>query len=480
MVCALIKIGNDNTAPAPGHAQLLKDDRTIVLMQSTNGWTNVTLTCAFMKLQLDCPDVPLGKMPDGKARPKVLNFDGHAAHIYNDELKDLLFANDILGLSPPAHTSAPSQYLPGTQQADLSARDGGGIALFKPAFRSRMRKQFRASLQRDKKDSLRGQVKVSQILKMAEDALLESWEPGKSVHLNRTVGYYINSEGYLDYDLLKEYRAANGTCGIAADGNMLKAGPSGRDHREVARDIKRAQADRANTAMVKARDEMEAAGVAVARSKVAPAPDEQPVKRARKDAPNKYGCVVRKSEHVEAGQREEDEAAAAQKKAADKENAFWEQRRAEVKVVEALLAESNGSPGRMVLNDDGKIKKGGVGKLKALIESRSGAPAKSKNNIVAAGAQEGAMLIEARAAIKSNPQTKLPPTPARAATDEADGEVQQGGEAAGWAKAMDNQVVVMCEGCSMAMTAIEVDYHYGEDGMAWCNHCECRVEELEA
>ena len=42
-VQALIKIGNDTKAPSPHHCQLLKDDRTLVLMQSENGWTNVGL-----------------------------------------------------------------------------------------------------------------------------------------------------------------------------------------------------------------------------------------------------------------------------------------------------------------------------------------------------------------------------------------------------------------------------------------------------
>ena len=50
MVCALIKIGPEGVAPHPHHAQLLKDDRTLALMQSPNGWTNAQLTTAFMQL----------------------------------------------------------------------------------------------------------------------------------------------------------------------------------------------------------------------------------------------------------------------------------------------------------------------------------------------------------------------------------------------------------------------------------------------
>lgn len=118
MVCMLIKIGNgEASAPHPYHCQLLKSSRTLTLAQSTNGWTNVGITSAFLKLQYDCSEVPyLGPhrpedaAPDAPlvTHPKVLNFDGHAAHIYmyNDQLKAELATNTVLGLSPPAHTSA--------------------------------------------------------------------------------------------------------------------------------------------------------------------------------------------------------------------------------------------------------------------------------------------------------------------------------------------------------------------------------------
>ena len=101
-VQALIKIGNDDAAPSPYHCQLLKDDRTIVLMQSTNGWTNAKLTSAYFKLQIDCEEVPIGKGKDGNPRPKVLNFDGHSAHMYNEELKELLLAQRRLHLKSDA------------------------------------------------------------------------------------------------------------------------------------------------------------------------------------------------------------------------------------------------------------------------------------------------------------------------------------------------------------------------------------------
>ena len=49
-----------------------------MLAQSQKGWTNVKLVTAYIQLQLDHPDVSLGK-----GRPKVINWDGHSAHIYN-------------------------------------------------------------------------------------------------------------------------------------------------------------------------------------------------------------------------------------------------------------------------------------------------------------------------------------------------------------------------------------------------------------
>jgi hypothetical protein len=190
----LIKIGNEETTPSPYHCQLLKNDRTICLAQSTNGWTNVKLTAAYIKMQLDHPDVPLGPK-DGKPRPKVLNFDGHAAHIFNPELEELLEKHDILGLSPSSHTSAPSQRLPGTQQGDYPAAAGGGIAAFKGAFRPPSRRQFGAALRNPQPGQTKGHVTIAEVLALAERAINTSWQPEKIEKLNESVGYYINEDG---------------------------------------------------------------------------------------------------------------------------------------------------------------------------------------------------------------------------------------------------------------------------------------------
>jgi hypothetical protein len=51
MVCALIKIGTEESAPHPYHCQLLQSSETICLMQSKKGWTNEGLTTAFLRMQ---------------------------------------------------------------------------------------------------------------------------------------------------------------------------------------------------------------------------------------------------------------------------------------------------------------------------------------------------------------------------------------------------------------------------------------------
>jgi hypothetical protein len=312
MICMMIKIGPAEGAPHPYHCQLLRSNRNLVLAQSVNGWTNVGLTTAFFKLQVapqdvetltrslygrytivtrllhdcyttvtrllhDCytivlprqvehPDVPIGPhRPKGATadaplvtKPKVINMDGHSAHIYNDDIKKIFAEQKVLTLSPPAHTTAPSTRLPGTQQADANARDGGGIARFKMGFRPDMCKQFRHTLNRDKKDGTRGHVSSAEILAMVEKNLLSTWDPTLAAHLNETVGYFINAEGFLDYDVLRKYRAADGSCDIPGEDTgaatsgaapAAPAAPSGT--RGGLREVRMAQQKQTNAALDK-------------------------------------------------------------------------------------------------------------------------------------------------------------------------------------------------------------------------------------
>ena len=511
MLCAMIKIGNgDAAAPHPHHCQLLKSDRNLVLMQSTNGWTNAGLTNAFFDLQYEHPDVPLGPTKDGPAQPKVINMDGHSAHIYNEPLKQGFDTHKILALSPPAHTTAPSQQLPGTQQADAHARNGGGVARFKKKFRPLMYRQFRNALGRVG-DKTRGHVSVAEILAMAEKALLESWNPDLAAHLNATVGYFVNPQGLLDYDILRAYRQPDGSCTIGADGELSGAASSGAapnlrgERRDIVREIRAEQQRGVHHALEKDKAAMVAAGVALAEANTPAVPVPAiAVARQRADAPNRFGCVVGLSESKQETKRLQDVAKKATTDKDDKENAFWDKWRVDSRKAETALVAANGSPGKMA-----KVATAGVAVLKALHVSRAGALPKSKNNLPAEGGGEGAILLEVRALLAKEDKAEsiVPPTPRRLEADLGEGgvaeEVEEGGDTGSGKGPAEEQAgepageeqaaepvgeelpTIFCDECEAEMLTEGVDYHFthftlpSPGKLAWCNHCKCRVEELE-
>jgi hypothetical protein len=138
---------------------------------------------------------------------------------------------------------------------------------------------------------------------------------------------------------------------------------------------------------------------ATAELRVAPAP--VPAHRIDRTAAarkhSRHGVVVGGAEWAAA---RADSAARASSSAAKKvasELKFWESRRADVRAAERALAEQSGDPSLL-----------SVGQLKALIVSRTGKTASAKNN------KEGAMLIEARAALDKQSATLIPATPPRA------------------------------------------------------------------
>ena len=73
---------------------------------------------------------------------------------------------------------------------------------------------------------------------------------------------------------------------------------------------------------------------------------------------------------------------------------FWASRREDVRAAERALAEQSGDPSLLP-----------VGQLKALIVSRTGKTPSVQNN------KDGAMLIEARAALDKQSATLMPATP---------------------------------------------------------------------
>ncbi len=87
--------------------------------------------------------------------------------------------------------------------------------------------------------------------------------------------------------------------------------------------------------------------------------------------------------------------------------------------------------------------------------SSSHAPrtAKAKNN------RENALLDEARAALESNHDTLLPPTPPRALALDADADV-------------DDYTCPSCE-------AVQDDITPDENGMVFCAECGQRLDDLE-
>ena len=64
-------------------------------------------------------------------------------------------------------------------------------------------------------------------------------------------------------------------------------------------------------------------------------PPVEPVKAARKDAPNKYGCVVQHSQIGEQQQQQQAAAAAVADKKVEKENQFWANHRASARTAPA-------------------------------------------------------------------------------------------------------------------------------------------------
>ena len=264
-----------------------------------------------------------------------------------------------------------------------------------------LRKQFRASLMRAPGDPKRGKIDVAELLAMCEKALLESWDGSMAEHLNTQVGYYVDpTDGYLKLDVLRAHRAE-----VPVDGTV---------HKRTSEDVLKEHKDKEAAALKKARIEIEAAGAAVAMQNqaVVDRPD-LPVRKVRKDAPNRFGCVVSREESIMQTALDVAAVAAAAAKDTDKENKAWPaDRRKAIRGLEEIL-EQKGTPSKL-----------GVGQMKLLIFSRTGHHAHAKNNKMEEGEAEGAMLREVRAAMAKQPTSLCPPSPAAApaTTEEEDDE----------------------------------------------------------
>jgi hypothetical protein len=148
----------------------------------------------------------------------------------------------------------------------------------------------------------------------------------------------------------------------------------------------------------------------------------QPIRRDNESKKhNRYGVIVGSEEHRDAVNRSADIDHAAESKKRATQAAFWGRHRRSVLEAEAALVK------------EGDMSKLSVGHLKSIVISRTGHPAKAKNN------KEGALLAEATAAASAHPATRMPAPPPLAAdgglagTADGGGACAPGGQADAWA-----------------------------------------------
>ena len=461
----LVKIGSDDHAPHPAVCQMLNDEHHVVVAQSSSGWINNKLKTAFVQYNLDDDECPLGK------RPLWINADGHVSQTHNYELS-LLARKHKFGLAcPPAHTSAAN--IGGTQQCDQSARLGGIISREKSWFGKLLRRQIRASLKRGVDDG-KGHVSMSEIARMYEMAVVEAFDPSLVEELNKSVGYYIDEEDYLAWDILRVVDMSSVTLaqtfkGSSEGSTAVDEEVAGSTTRSGFKEVRFQQQQELNANMADALKRMKGAGYAVERFAEAPVERAQPVPRS-KGSVSKYGCIVSSVEHIDQKKADKQKVIDVADLATRKIQAVWEQHRKAIRDAEAALKDK-GTPSKLK-----------VGQLKALIRSRTANPPKAQSNKKRGAVDdgEGLVLKELRAAIALNPTTLLPPTPEKA--DDAGGGAGgvEGGDgtgtaaAAAIAEAGDNseaeEMISVCPVCNWE----------GMEGMIvnYCGGCGASLAEV--
>ena len=213
--------GAEGQTPSPHHAQLLSVESGVFLGQSPTGCITNPLKSAFFKLQVDA-----GIIGD---RPLVINVDEHDSNLNNDELIELARKYKILLVIPPPHTSAARGGM-GAQQCARSKHHGGLIAGFKAVARGKLQEQFFVAV-RDKQ--VQTKISTCEVLKICEVAWKESFKPHLIEKLNAELGYYIDADGNLQWDLTRLRKTLPGvadvaaTTSVAAPASALAAGPGG-------------------------------------------------------------------------------------------------------------------------------------------------------------------------------------------------------------------------------------------------------------
>ena len=169
-------------------------------------------------------------------------------------MERLASENDVGLVATPAHTSAASHGR--TQQCDLPAYLGGPIARIKVVWRKYMRKLHRAAMERPAR---KGVVSVPEIAACLEKAAQDAWDGDKAISMNEEVGYFINAEGLVDWDLSGK---------LAPAGSSVDAHASGSRRRR--REAVQQQQQQQLLALQQKQDQLRAAGVAIDSARAAP------------------------------------------------------------------------------------------------------------------------------------------------------------------------------------------------------------------
>jgi hypothetical protein len=458
MALMLIVKGKEGEAPSPYHAQLLDQlpaNCIVFLGQSPTGWITTELKTVFLKLQIQLGIV-------GR-RPVVINVDGHDSNLNNEELAVLCDEHKILLVIPPSHTSAPVGGM-GTQQCDRSRQHGGPIACFKSKMRALLQKQFFAAV-RDK--DLRGKISIAQIAYLCGVAWDAGFKPELIARLNADCGYFINAEGKLQWDLTRLLAPPTDDELAPAPAPPVSrwGGRAAMQQSQTGQDAALAAAKRDVDGLFDAAaaqrelDGIFAIRQANAQMLVAPAP--APAHKIDRTAAtrkhSRHGVVVGRTEWAVARDDADARATSSAAKKVASERKFWESRRAAVRAAERALEAKAGDPSQLQ-----------IGQLKALIVSRTGKTHKAKNN------NDGAMLVEARAALAAQSATRMPatppPTPSRAQLASCDPRgCDDGGERSGDDDDDDDDYMT-CRDC---LTACEGGPD--ENGRFWCATCNARI-----
>ena len=377
--------GSPETAPHPNHAALLTSNDTVFLAQTDTGWITNELKTQWFKFSRTQRG---SRWSDGK--PFVNNCDGHVSNVTNPELHQEMIESGGLFAITPAHTTATCAG--GAQQCDRGLRDGGPFALIKSSFRRKLLKHMRSVLDAGKPTTLA----FSEIARILELVLIEQWPNDgtmndKARKLNESVGYFENSEGFLDFDILAVTEPASLTSSGSSTWVADTAGvgtklPDYRQRMAEQQEAVKTKLQHNNTVVA-------AVDAATAAIGVSPLAGVTKVKVPRKrHSPTTNGAIIGSDDFAR-----EEECVALKKKiktdaVAAKQSGFWAKHRAAINAAEQLFAASAG------VIDNFLVKH-----LKALIVSRTGHVPTAKSNT------GDAMLIEARAACVANAASRCPP-----------------------------------------------------------------------